>query len=209
LKDLNYLKIYLSVLVLFTALFYSCTKETVVEPGGTVNFSRDISPIFLKNCAASGCHNSFDRKSGLDVTSWNALVKEGSDFGNEIIPYNSFWSHLVWHINTDTNVAPVTEPHMPPAHPPYTNNTSLTKGEVALIMKWIDEGAKNDQGEIAWSDIRRKAFVTNQSVDLVAVVNLDDFRLTRLINVGSRGNTSFPPDAPHVIIADKQKNIFM
>jgi len=139
------------------------------------------------------------------MTSWESVMLRGSKFGAEIIPYNSKWSHLLMHINrADTNISPFSEPLMPKAFPPYTNGQPMPRNIVEKIAAWIDQGAKNDAGEVAFSNITRKAFITNQASDYVAVVNLDNNHLVRLIDVGGRNNQTQPLDAPHVIIADNQ-----
>jgi YVTN family beta-propeller protein len=205
---LLYKRFYFVFLVIISTSFYSlligCSSESPLSPGitGSVKFSRDIQPIFTQNCTLSGCHNPIDKASGIDLTTWGAIMKNGSNFGAEVIPFNSKWSHLVQHINNDTNVAPVAEPHMPPFRPPVSNGRPLPQNVVILIMKWIDEGARNDNGEIAYSNITNKAFVTNQASDYIAVVNLDNNFLTRLIKTGNSSSTSLA--APHVVIVDDQ-----
>jgi len=180
----------------------SCGSDSPVIPGSTVQYSRDIKPVFIQNCTFSGCHNPVDKGSGIDLTSWESLMKNGSQYGSEVVPFNSRWSHLIQHINNDTNLAPVAEPHMPLARPPFTNGQPLPQNVVKLIMRWIDEGAKNDYGEVAYSNIPNKAFITNQAADFVAVVNLDNNYLTRLIKVGNSPSNSLA--APHVVIVDNQ-----
>ncbi len=125
---------------------------------------------------------------------------KGSDFGAEIIPYNARWSHMVQHINLDTNVAPSSEPRMPKTLLPYSNGQPLTSDKVQLIMRWINEGAMNDYSQVAFSNISAKAFITNQASDFIAVVNLQNNFLTRLIKVGTAPPTSLA--SPHVIIVD-------
>lgn len=198
-----------ALLVLISSInFNGCTDNPPVSPGEPVSFSRDIQPIFENNCNFPGCHNTVDHQQGIDLTSWKNAVERGSDFGAEIIPYNSKWSHMMQHINrVDTNISPFSEPLMPKELMPYTQGEPLSRDHIQLIARWIDEGAKNDFGAVAYSDITRKAFITNQASDYVAVVNLDNNHLIRLINVGSRGITQ-PLDAPHVIIVDNQGQYF-
>jgi YVTN family beta-propeller protein len=193
----------------FTAFFVfseGCSSDSVVNPPATVSFSKDIYPIFAQNCTFPGCHNSVDKQSGIDLTSWNSIMLHGSNFGAEIIPYNAKWSHLISHINNDTNVAPVSEPHMPKAEVPYSNGKPLPHSTVNLIMQWINEGAKNDNGQIAFSNITNKAFITNQASDFVAVVDLDNNFLTRLLKVGEGNQTSLA--SPHVVITDNSGSFF-
>jgi len=193
--------------VIFNAVFFwGCNSENTTAPTGTNSFSQDIYPVFAQNCTFPACHNSIDKQAGIDLTSWNAIMLNGSDYGAEIIPYNAKWSHLVQHINRDTNIGPVSEPQMPKAQFPYTTGASLPSNIVQRIMQWIDEGAQNDFGAVAYSNITRKAFITNQSSDYIAVVNLDNNFVTRLIKAGNGTQTNI--SAPHIIIADNEGKYF-
>lgn len=142
-----------------------CDSGNTVVTGEPVSFNRDIQPIFAQNCNFPGCHNSTDHQSGIDLTSWEALMKNGSDFGAEVIPYNATWSHMIQHINrVDTNISPFSEPLMPKAQMPYTQGMPLNSNHLLKIVDWINQGAKNDNGEVAFSNITNKAFITNQPV---------------------------------------------
>lgn len=203
------IKLVLIVSIIITTVnssffFSGCSEKSPLTPGETVHFSRDIQPIFENNCNFPGCHNQVDKQSGIDLTSWKSLMENGSNFGAEVIPFNSKWSHLMQHINRiDTNLSPFSEPLMPQVLMPYSNGQPMSPDLIRLIARWIDEGARNDNGEVAFSNITGKAFITNQASDYVAVVNLANNHLTRLIEVGGRpGSTQL--DAPHVVIVDDQ-----
>lgn len=193
-----------SAVSLFFVSFAGC-NDSPVRTGETVSFSGDILPIFEANCNFPGCHNSTDKQAGIDLTSWSSLMIKGSEFGSEVIPYNSRWSHLTQHINIDTNIAPVSEPLMPQTKVPFTNGMPLGRNLLEKIMRWIDEGAKNDIGEVAFANITRKAFITNQASDFVVVVNLDNMFLTRYIKTGESVNTLA---APHNVAVDNQGRYF-
>lgn len=185
-----------------------CDSDTPANPTGTVSFSRDIMPIFENNCNFPGCHDDAYTQEGLNLTSWQKFMLQGYGRGAIVVPYNGFWSTLVRHISSDSNFAPIYEPTMPKEQMPYTNGLPLPPEQQRLIKQWIDEGAKNDYGQVAFENITRKAFITNQASDFVAVVNLDNNFLVRLIPVGGRNNQTQPLDAPHVIIVDNQGAYF-
>jgi YVTN family beta-propeller protein len=199
--------IVISALLGFEALsmIISGCSETPVQSTANVSFSGDILPVFEQSCNFRGCHNSVDKQSGIDLTNWNSFMVHGSNFGAEIIPYNSKWSHLLQHINIDTNIAPVSSPLMPKAMPPYSNGIPLNTDKVKLVMKWIDEGAKDDYGKIAYENIRNKAFITNQASDFVAVVNLDNFFLTRYVKTGESLSSLA---SPHNVAVDDNGRYF-
>jgi hypothetical protein len=144
-----------SLAILFAGLlainsinFIGCGTDNPIVPGETVSFSRDVLPIFAANCTFPGCHNSTDKQSGLDFTSWESIMK-GSLFGTEIIPYNSKWSHTIKHINrVDTNISSYSEPLMPQAKVPFTNGQPLPRNLIETIVNWINQGAKNDTAKL-------------------------------------------------------------
>lgn len=198
-------------IILTTAIINisGCDTSTQTPLGEPVSFSRDIQPILAQNCNFPGCHNATDKPAGLDLTTWESIMINGSSFGAEVIPYNAGWSHLVQHINrSDTNISAFLEPLMPQAVMPFSQGLPLHTNQLMKIVDWINQGAKNDYGVTAFSNITNKAFITNQASDLVAVVNLDNNFLVRLIDVGGRNNQTQPLDAPHVITVDNQGNYF-
>ncbi|MBN8586579.1 MAG: beta-propeller fold lactonase family protein [Ignavibacteria bacterium] len=208
-KFIFILSAFCGILTLNSINFMGCDSGTTTQLGEPVSFNRDIQPILAENCSFPGCHNSTDRQAGLDLTSWESTMLTGSTFGAEIIPYNAKWSHMTMHINRfDTNISPFSEPLMPQALMPYTNGMPLASNQLMKIVDWINQGAKNDNGQVAFENITNKAFITNQASDFVAVVNLDNNHLVRLINVGGRDNATQPLDAPHVITVDNQGRYF-
>lgn len=90
-------------------------------------FQRDILPIFLSNCAMSGCHDAISRQDGFQFTDYNSIVKK------EFVPGNANATELYEKITEDDD-----DKRMPPPPRP-----GLTSTQIALIKRWINEGAKN------------------------------------------------------------------
>jgi hypothetical protein len=93
-----------------------------------VSFHNDIRPIFNSSCNA--CHKPEKLKGELDMTTFDMLMK-GGKHGSTVVPGDTKKSKLVEMISGD-------EPDMPPDGDP------LKKEQVALIERWIKEGAKDD-----------------------------------------------------------------
>lgn len=97
-----------------------------------VDFATEIYPFLRENCLA--CHNRRKAKSGLVLESPQDMLK-GGDIGPAIEPGDAEWSLLF------TTAAHQEEPTMPPK-----NNKSkaenLSPEQLALLKRWIDEGAK-------------------------------------------------------------------
>src|SRR5688572_9722802 len=93
-----------------------------------VSFYNDVRPIFNASCNA--CHKPEKTKGDLDMTSHAALLK-GGKHGAGVVPGEPAKSKLLEMISGP-------EPEMPPDDEP------LGKEQVALIERWIREGAVDD-----------------------------------------------------------------
>jgi len=122
----------LIVITLFVTS-WTADYESVNDTGDDICFERDVLPIFLENCALSGCHNSESRKHGNVFDSYDNIMN--SNKGRSIIPYNIKKSKVYKKITEDTS-----EDRMPP--PP---NPPLTGAEISMINKWIMAGAPNSK----------------------------------------------------------------
>jgi len=111
--------------------------------GGPVSFINDIAPIFKENCFA--CHDAKKRKGKLDMTTYEAMRK-GGDNDDPIVPGKPDESHL-YELITLTSAKRM---------PPKDAGDPLPKDKIALIERWIKEGAKLDGGIEAKSDLQRE-----------------------------------------------------
>ncbi len=101
-------------------------------PGG-VSFIKEIAPIFVQNCIA--CHNPKKSESKYVMTTFAQLAKGGQQGeGVTLIPGDTEGSLLVEMIRPDG------QPRMPYKQDP------LSPDKIALIEKWVKEGAKYDGG---------------------------------------------------------------
>ncbi|MGH7491007.1 MAG: beta-propeller fold lactonase family protein [bacterium] len=176
---------------------WSCAHEiSAPDPGietidydGITNivYSQHVQPIFNQKCMASSCHNSVDRASGLELGSWETLIR-GSQHGEVIISGSAEHSHMVEHISGKAS------PRMPLGRDP------LPEKVIGFISRWIGEGAKNDAGQRPYENIVQKAYITNQGDDLVSVISTEHNLTIRLIPVGDSPTL----DVPHNIWVDDQ-----
>ncbi|MFO0871889.1 MAG: DUF1549 domain-containing protein, partial [Pirellulales bacterium] len=87
------------------------------------DFDQQIAPLLARHCA--DCHNSTDRKGGLDLTRRQAAL-EGGESGPAIVPERAADSPLIQRVEAD---------EMPPRHP-------LSAADKRLLRQWIDAGAR-------------------------------------------------------------------
>jgi len=98
------------------------------------HFTKVILPVLRKNCAV--CHNAERQSGDLNVTTFAALTSAGDGVNeNVIVPNDPVESLLIKRIKL-----PLDEKgHMPPKRRPQ-----LTPEEIALLTKWVTDGAKEN-----------------------------------------------------------------
>src|SRR5579872_7388882 len=91
------------------------------------SFAKDVAPVFAANCA--GCHGANVRMGSLNLDTYEG-VETGGNHGKIIEPGKSEESRL--YLMIVGKVAPA----MP------LSGKRLAEGEIEIIKKWIDGGAK-------------------------------------------------------------------
>ena len=88
----------------------------------SVCFSEEILPLFISNCAKSGCHDATSAQGGYVLTSYANVIAtiSGSDLMNSLNGTNGF-----------------------DIMPPATSPPALTTAQINLFQKWVNEGMKD------------------------------------------------------------------
>jgi uncharacterized membrane protein len=107
----------------------------------TAYFQQQVLPIFVSNCAMSGCHDNASHKEGITTTSYSSIMAGGIRAGN---PGSSKLYSVI--VNGS----------MPPR--PYSK---LTQDQINIINKWITQGAKNNSCVSATCDTANVKFSTS------------------------------------------------
>ncbi|MCB1089488.1 MAG: hypothetical protein KDM63_20790, partial [Verrucomicrobiae bacterium] len=114
----------------FVGIALAVTGSAFASPESP-DFYQDVYPFLKANCIA--CHNKTTTKAGLNMET-PALMIKGGDTGPSIVPGKSGDSLLV-----EASV------HSPDFEMPPPNNKSgavnLTPEEIAVLKRWIDQGA--------------------------------------------------------------------
>ena len=92
-----------------------------------VYFEQDVLPLIISNCAKSGCHDAITHEEGYNLTSYANIMNSGIVRPNR--PDNSKLIKVLTEDGDD-------------AMPPYPNQR-LTQAQIALLTKWINQGAKD------------------------------------------------------------------
>jgi uncharacterized membrane protein len=96
------------------------------EPARAASFSKDVMPILKENCLK--CHDEKEKKGGLIMDSYDALMKSEKKPVKAGDPKNS---PLIQ--KTTGN-----KPEMP------KNAQPLEPSQIRILTAWIKEGAKNN-----------------------------------------------------------------
>lgn len=184
------------ILMIFAVLSLStCVHEpfTIAPTANMGGFPREIGEIITNRCAIEGCHNaaSYQNAAGLLLSSWANLFSGGGS-GAVVVPFNSRNSSLLYTVNTDNARGIVTSPTMPLNLPP------LSEEEYNLVKRWIENGAPDSAGVVAFSskaNTRQKLYLTQQGCDLIAVIDCEKNLVMRYIPVGMSNGI----EAPHYI----------
>ena len=101
------------------------------EKGAKVSYHKQIRPILQAHC--QGCHQPAKASGAYVMTDFAALLKGGESESPAVTPGNVDESYLL------DLITPVDgEASMPQGKEPLANS------EIALIRRWIEEGAVND-----------------------------------------------------------------
>lgn len=108
-----------------------------------VSFIREVAPILKENCFA--CHDAHKRKGNLDMSTYESL-RQGGDGDDSVVPGRPQDS-LLWQRITATGARRM---------PPEANGAALSPSQVALMARWIRQGARLDAGLDPRADLLRE-----------------------------------------------------
>lgn len=126
-------------------VFGLAPTAAVAQPAakGPVSFINDVAPIFKESCI--GCHGAKNPKGKFDMTRFAKLLAGGTK-DNIIVPGKPDESYL-FDVLTATDKKRM---------PPLDSGEPLGKAKVELISRWLQEGAKLDNGLKPEDDLLRE-----------------------------------------------------
>ncbi len=123
-----------------------------------VSYARDVTPFLDEYCLA--CHDDGFATSDLALHSVEAMLKGGRR-GAAVVPGQSAESLVIQYLKGQK------QPQMPP-------ETSVPLDRIAVLERWIDQGAKADAAELAEVAARRKE--ARQAAEQEAALLVGDAR---------------------------------
>lgn len=190
------------ITILIVLQFSSCKSNSdEVDGSGMVSYNFQIRPILSDKCY--NCHgpDATKRQAGLrlDIASEAYKALQEHPRAHALVPGNPELSELFVRVSsTDTSMM------MPP---PSSNIAPLTESEIALIKKWIEQGAKYEKHwafvvpqKTALPKVKNKKWAKNE-IDLFVLEQLEKRNLSpneeadkeRLLKRVSFDLTGLPP----------------
>ena len=184
--------------VVCLAFVLVCSKEdnpTDYTKISNIEFSRHVQPLLNANC--TGCHAGAAPAAGLSLESWSSLIK-GSDFGEAVIPFDSENSIMIEMMTKLSGGV----------HPTEKGEDALTSDGIAFLARWIDQGARNDAGDVPYEDSQNILYVCNQMEAIVSILDVDAkvvIRNVHLTDLGVPANSK----PHHIALSPDGQNWFV
>ena len=179
------LRKYFSGVTFFLVLFHG----NVLAQSAPTIFSRDVLPIIQEKFAPL-----LERETGLSLESWNGIMA-GSDHGEIVIPYDPDGSLLIRLATNLSGEAPLS-----------VHAAKLSDEDVLTVRSWIERGAPNDEGHIAYSDASNLLYACIQGAAKVAVIDMDANVVIRTIDLQELGFTE--NSRPHHVAVEPDGSAF-
>jgi YVTN family beta-propeller protein len=155
-------------------------------------YTQHIQPIFNEKCTR--CHAGPDAANGLRLDSWENLIA-GSDDGESIIAYDGDKSLLIG----------MTSRLVGGPHPSEQAADTLTTQEVNFIKRWIDFGARFDNGAIPYADATQLLYVPSENDALISVIDAKSQLVIRNVDLVADFRLS-PNSRPTHVVIDPDSN---
>lgn len=168
------------LLLLSMACFTGCnTSDNIAAIPDEVDYNFHIRPILSDKCFACHGPDANKRKEGLRLDTPEGALAALKDYDDRyvIVPGNSQASEVYARVSS-TDTAEVM--------PPPSSNMKLTRREIQLIKKWIDQGA---EFKPHWSFVPPQAISPPEVEEESWVVNeIDNFILHKMQSMGLSPN---------------------
>jgi cytochrome c5 len=146
--------------------FMACQHEPVIDSiidngnGGdptptnscdadTAYFGNAVLPLLVSNCTTSKCHDDSSPAEGVNLTTYSTIISTAG------VRPGSHSNSKLYKVLVDNG-----EDRMPPTG-------ALSAADIALIAKWIDQGAKNNMCVESTCNTDNVTF----AVDVMPVIN--------------------------------------
>ncbi len=187
------------ILVLSIGLVLSCSDDPVSPTPvdyasiDTIVYSQHIQPIFDANCIS--CHAGDNADADLDLELWFG-VQENSWHGNAVVPFDTNMSRLT-RVLTESYDG---------THQLQDGSTIVDMDVVHFLNRWIDEGAKNDLGDVLYEPVGQLAMVCSQDDGSIQAIDAASGNIVRSYDITKWGYSR--GDKPHDVVVSDDGNFF-
>jgi len=150
------------------------TGEVSLDEVTDIRYGRHVQPLLNEKCTS--CHGGSTPEAGLSLESWENLIA-GSDFGEAVIAFDAESSLLVKMV-TQLAGRP---------HPLEQGADTLTQVETDFLIRWIEEGARDDGGEVPYAGDGERLYVCNQDDATVSVIDTETNVVVRTVRLTDFG----------------------
>ncbi len=156
----------LVALSILTLLVPGCGDDENPLNPDTIQFSRHVQPVLNEYESILKSAGVFPE--GLQMDSWSNLIK-GWQRGEVVIPFDADNSLLV-ELTTKLD-----------------NTEELSPDKLNLLIRWITEGAPNDEGEIPYANSTNLLYVCNQDEASISIIDTDAKLVIRTVDLTKLG----------------------
>lgn len=194
------IKLYGITLVLIMTLFLvNCDEEKIVEPPSGIDATNNgfeseaVAEFFVNNCANSGCHAGNSPSSGLALNKFSELIKGSSERSGGAVP--NYGGEVVIPFRLDESLLyQMLLGNVTPASP--HNGLTLSQDQINTIQEWIENGARDNNHNLPFSNPGYRVYVCNQNSDMISVIDGDAKVVSAIIDVQQ---PSLVPATPHMV----------
>ncbi len=199
------------------AVLCVASPQNLFAATASIDFDRDIRPIFSENCYACHGPDKNKRKAGLRLDAKEDAFKKLDSDHFAIVPSKADQSAMLKVISLPAD----DDDHMPPAK----TGKQLSKEQIDLLRRWIEQGAKWAEH---WAyvaperpkvpEVRGQKSDVRNPIDAFVLAKLQEQKLkpnkeadrATLIRRASLDITGLPPTVDEVdaFLADKNPNAY-
>ena len=125
-------QVLLALLTVLSGQITASAAAPTTTAKNTVDFNRDIRPIFSENCYACHGPDGEKRKAGLRLDRKEGALAELKSGNRAIVPSEVVNSALI---------ARITASDLDDLMPPVKSGKKLTRAQIELLRAWISQGA--------------------------------------------------------------------
>ncbi len=170
----------ISGLIIFAGWRCSDDDRNPLNPE-TIQFSRDILPVLVEYEGILRRANILPE--GLQMDSRDNLLR-GWERGEAVIPFDAENSLLI-EMTTKLD-----------------NPAELQPEKLDLLARWIDEGAQDDDGEVAFSEAENLLYVCNQAAAKISVIDAATKVVIRTIDLTALSGGFSLASQPHFVAVE-------